>query len=181
MIKAHRHRKLSFQEISIVNSRGVVVAAETAGKRYNLNAVIDPPTRSVQMDDRVAMLRGLRGFRGDEEEADIMTKEAERADPSMMRKPQGRLMQWESLRIPRHGLGSTRRSFVRDEDRRIAELSITHEDTVAAAVCMAYLDPSEETIGELEPIVDDGTGESIHEPAWGDRGFNMAGTIKVAS
>lgn len=25
--------------------------------------------------------------------------------------------------------------------------------------------------GKSEPIVDDGTGEPIHEPLWGDKGF----------
>ena len=181
MIKAHRHRKLSFQEISIIDPRGAVVEVEVeAENRYNLNAVIDPPVRSVQMDQRVAVLRGLRTFRGDEEGADVVAGQAERADPFTTGNSQGPLVHSERLRIPMHGSYLIRRSLVKDEDRKIAELSITHEDTVAVAVCMAWHDPSEEMIGKLEPIVDDGTGEPIHEPVWGDRGFTMAGTTKVA-
>ena len=128
------------------------------------------------------MLRGLRGFRGDEEEVDVITGgQAERADPSTTRKKsQDRSVPSdEGLRIPMDdGSYLTRRLLVKDEDRRIAELSITHEDTVAVAVCMAWQDPSEEEmIGELaQPVVDDGTGESIHEPAWGDRGFKITRT-----
>lgn len=179
MIKAHRHRKLGFQEISIVDPRGAVDEAE-AGNGYHLNAVIDPPARSVQMDQRVAVLRGLRGFRGDEEEADVITEPAERAGPSMMKKSQGRLVQSQGLQMPMPGPYLTRRLLAKDENRTIAELSITHEDTVAVAVCMAWQDPSEEMTDGLEPIIDDGTGESIHEPAWGDRGFTMAETVKAA-
>lgn len=177
MIKAHRHRKLGFQDISIIDidPRGAGFEAE-AGIRFNLNAAIDPPTRSVQMDQRVAILRGLRGFRGDEEETSAIIGQAELADLPVKRK-QGHLVQSEGLRIPMHGPYLTRRSLVKDEDRQIAELSITHENTVAVAVCMAWKDPSEEMIGELEPIIDDGSGESMHEPAWGDRGFSMARTI----
>lgn len=176
MIKAHRHRKLGFQEISIIDSRGDLVEAE-ARNRFSLNAIIDPPTRSVQMDQRVAVLRGLRGLRGDErEEADVMPwGQAERADLSMVitkKSPDRSIPSDEGLRIPMHRPYMTRRSLVKDEDRKTAELSITHEDTVAAAVCMVWQDPSEGEIAELEPpIIDDGMGESIHEPEWGDRGF----------
>lgn len=176
MIKAHRHRKLSFQEISIVDPRNPLFQAENGGQ-FNLKAVIDPPTRSIQMDQRVAILRGLRGFRGDEEGADVnMNGQAKPVGPSKtMENSQDRVVPSdEGLQIPMQPSPYLiRRSLVKDEDRKIAELSITHEDTVAVAVCMAWQDPSEkQMIGELErPIIDDGTGEPVHEPTWGDRGF----------
>lgn len=176
MIKAHQHRKLGFQEISIVDPSVALGKTETRN-RFNLKVVIDPPTRSIQMDQRVAMLRGLRRFRGDEEQADIiMNGPAEPVDSSKtMKNSQDCVVpNDERLQIPKHGPPYlTRRSLVKDEDRKIAELSITHEDTVAVAVCMAWQDPSEEQmIGDLEqPIIDDGTEEPIHEPTWGDRGF----------
>lgn len=186
MIKAHRHHKLGFQEISIVDLKGVLAEVEAGNRYHNLNAIIDPPTRLVQMDQRVAILRGLRGFRGDEEEANVIRNgQVEQADPSMtMRNTRDRLVPSDGgFGIPMHGPPYlTRRSLVKDEERKIAELSITHEDTVAVAVCMSWRDPSEaQMIGELKiPIIDDGTGEPIHEPAWGDRGFYTARTPKDA-
>ena len=175
MIKAHQHRKLGFQEISIVDPSVALGQTET-GNQFNLKAVIDPPTRLIQMDQRVAKLRGLRGFRGDEEQADIINGQAEPVDSSKtVKNSQDRVVPSdEGLEISMHGPPYlTRRSLVKDEDRKIAELSITHEDTVAVAVCMAWQDSSEQQmIGDLEqPIIDDGTGEPIHEPTWGDRGF----------
>lgn len=178
-MKAHRHRRLSFHDISITDSRGDIFEAEE-GIRFNLNAVIDPPTRLVQMDQKVATLRGLRGFRGGEEEPDVMAEEAELIDSSGSKK-QGNPEQSERLRIPIHTPFFTRRSLVKDEERQIAELSIAHENSVAVAICMALNHPSEEMAARLESIIDDGSGEPIHEPAWGDRGFIMAGAIKVAN
>lgn len=179
-MKAHRHRRLGFHDISITDSRGDAFEAEE-GIRFNLNAVIDPPTRLVQMDPKVAALRGLRGFRGsEEEEPDVMTEQPELTDSSGSKK-QSNPEPSERLQIPIHAPFLTRRSLVKDEERQIAELSIAHENSVAVAICMAWNDPSEEMAGRLESIVDDGSGEPIHEPAWGDRGFIMAGTEKVAN
>ena len=176
-MKAHRHRRLGFHDISITDSRGDVFEAEE-GIRFNLNAVIDPPTRLVQMDQTVAALRGLRGFRGSEEEPDVNTEPPELTDSSGSKKPSNPEPS-ERLRIPIQAPFLTRRSLVKDEERQIAELSIAHENSVAVAICMAWNDPNEEMAGRLEPIVDDGSGEPIHEPAWGDRGFILP--VKVAN
>ena len=61
-----------------------------------------------------------------------------------------------------------RRLLIQEEDRQLADLSISHDGEYAIAVCLAL----DEVCGEdPEPIIDDGTGEPIHEPEWGDVGF----------
>lgn len=74
---------------------------------------------------------------------------------------------------PPHQLGSrffTRRAKIKEEERQVAEISITHEKEYAVAVCMA-LDERPKTEHSIEYIVDDGSGEPLHEPDWSDTGF----------
>ena len=57
-----------------------------------------------------------------------------------------------------------------EEDQQVAELSISHDGDIAMAVCMALDDAgSGETLDC--PIIDHGSGDPVHEPEWGDRGF----------
>lgn len=170
-MKAHRHRRLNFQEISIINPNLAIPEAED-GIGFNLNAVIDPPTRMVQLDQKVATLRGLRGFQGDEEDPGAMPDQ--RGYMKLLRgegQGNGKENGWPQFPM-RHSF-LTRRSLVKDEDRQIAQLSISHENCVAVATCMAMLDPSKRVPDEKGPIIDDGSGDPIHEPAWGDRGFRV--------
>lgn len=60
---------------------------------------------------------------------------------------------------------------MKEEERQTAELNISHDGDYAVAVCLALDEASKEKEGDGEPIVDDGSGEPIHEPIWGDRGF----------
>jgi hypothetical protein len=178
-MKAHRHRKLSFQEISIINPNLATPEVEH-GIGFSVNAVIDPPTRMVQMNHRVATLRGLRGFRGDKEEPGAMTDQQGHMEPLKCEKEgNGKQNGWR--RLPMRQSFLSRRSLVKNEDKQIAQLSISHENSVAVAVCMAVLDASEGMTDEMEPIIDNGSGDPIHEPAWGDHGFRMAGTMEAAN
>lgn len=170
-MKAHRHRKLGFQEISIVDLRGATPFEAEEGFRFNLNALIDPPTRVVQMNGKVATQRGLRGFRGLEEKPDTIIYQPGCETDTAGNNLHGTSEPKEKFRSPTYGSLVTRRSLVKEEDRQIAELSITHENSVAVAVCMALKDQGENVHHEAEPIIDDGSGDPVHEPVWGDRGF----------
>lgn len=63
-----------------------------------------------------------------------------------------------------------RRARVREDERQVAELNISHDGDYSIAVCMALDQAPEEMEGD-EFIDDDGSGEPIHEPVWGDIGF----------
>lgn len=171
VFKAHRHRRLGFQEISIADPRRDAGCPKVGGQ-FNLNAVVDPPTRSVRFDPKVAMLRGLRGFRGNEEGSGAKYMGLEHKDQFAPIEP-GHLSFRERLQSSPIRSSLLRRELVKDEDRQIAELSIAHEKSVAVAVCMAWRNPNEERIGPLKSVVDDGSGQPIHEPAWGDQGFGV--------
>ena len=54
------------------------------------------------------------------------------------------------------------------EERRLADASISHDGDYAIAVCQALDEPS---APKLEDIVDDGHGGPLHEPEFGDIGF----------
>ena len=62
-----------------------------------------------------------------------------------------------------------RREAVKEYTRRVAEVNISHDGDYAIAVCMATDEPVEDS-EKLDPIVDDGTGDPIHEPEYGDEG-----------
>ncbi|KAL8905518.1 MAG: hypothetical protein Q9207_002579 [Kuettlingeria erythrocarpa] len=63
-----------------------------------------------------------------------------------------------------------RRARIRDEEQQIAEISISHDGEYSVAVCMALDEPSQEK-KVVKYIVDDGVGEPLHQPEWGDRGW----------
>ena len=64
-----------------------------------------------------------------------------------------------------------RRRLIRDEERQEADLSISHDGEYAFAVCLA-LNEEVDSIGhEDKPVLDDGSGPPIHEPEYGDTGF----------
>ena len=64
-----------------------------------------------------------------------------------------------------------RRRLVRHEERQKADLSISHDGNYAFAVCLALSDGTGSDERDLEPLIDSGEGEPIHEPEWGDVGF----------
>ena len=61
-----------------------------------------------------------------------------------------------------------RNSLVRMEDRRFADASISHDGDYAFAICHALDEPFNQG---SEPLTDNGHGDPIHEPEYGDRGF----------
>lgn len=65
----------------------------------------------------------------------------------------------------------SRRAKMTDEEQQVAEVSISHEAEYAVAVCMA-LDEKPSDNAKVEYMVDDGTGEPLHEPIWGDAGWS---------
>lgn len=139
MQKAHRHRRLLHHDISIL-SHGAI---DSDRRRIDYNALVDPPTRTIQMDRRTAQFRGLAALAAP---AGIRT----RASDGQLR---------------------MRRALVKEENRQVARLSISHDGGYAVAVCMAFNDERDEGPAVEEPIVDDGEGDALHQPIWGDEGF----------
>ena len=150
------------QDVSIVRPRLAPgrIRLETA-KSYKMHALIEPPCNTIVMDERVAKIRELRGFgarsvglhkgglmsRG---EVDDLVEGEEK----------------EKMQKPEH---FERRSKVKESDRQVAEINISHDGDYAVAVCMASDPPGLET--KPKRIVDKGEGDSIHEPQWGDEGW----------
>ena len=163
MIKAHRHRQLYMQDISIVRPSlppGSFSRTGTDGAQ-KLVALIDPPCDRIEMHWRVATRRGLRGLvfknyglhkRG------LMTRDELRKEPQDL----------EKSKVDRR-VHYYRRSHVKESERRVAEVNISHDGDYAIAVCMAF-DPRNSIVQE-KTIVDNGEGLPLHEPQWGDEGW----------
>ncbi|MCJ1252026.1 hypothetical protein MMC30_009264 [Trapelia coarctata] len=162
-IKAHSNRRLLRHDVSILPpSLGDL---EVSGKMTKPLILIDPPRRIVKMDIETAIARGLQ-------EAALYRKMSIGDTLSRYDEvPPGE----DTSTIPplscresgsRHIIH--RRLLVKEEDKQLADLSISHDGEYAIAVCMALDEASDE---HPEPVIDDGTGETIHEPEWGDEGF----------
>ena len=109
-------------------------------------ALVDPPSDSILMDDRVAEIRALKGF-----------------GPKSKSLPKGAVVERNGQNYYR------RRSRIKESERQMADVSISHDGAYAVAVCMAPNEPGSELAGEV--IIDDGTSPSMHEPSWGDEGW----------
>jgi len=68
-----------------------------------------------------------------------------------------------------------RRLLIKEEDKQLADLSISHDGEYAIAVCMALDEASDE---HPDPVIDHGIGKPIHEPEWGDLGFSNKSKAK---
>lgn len=121
--------------------------------------LIDPPCATIAMDALVASRRGLRNAR--------LSRTAG-IEPSTSERPIGDLSDCESV-----GSGSIyrRRALIKEEDRQVAEGSISHDGHFAIATCMALNERGELIDEKCKDIVDDGSGDPVHEPTWGDEGF----------
>lgn len=121
--------------------------------------LIDPPRRIVKMDFDTAKARGLREAALNQA---MLTGTPVSGGGSLS----------ETLPLPRLEVKVRgficRRLLIKEEDRQLADLSISHDGDYAIAMCMAL---DEAPDGCFEPVMDDGTGEPIHEPEWGDNGF----------
>ena len=108
------------------------------------------------MDERVARLRALRGFgpRSQKLRKDnLVTGSGHASRDDQNQEP----------------LYYERRSKVKESERQIAEVSISHDGSYAAAVCMALDEPATEASDQF--VIDDGEGLPKHEPRWGDEGW----------
>ena len=120
------------------------------------------------MDRAIAMKRGLKGF-APEPNIEWSTVTGTHLQE---------LMSWDNLKGYRsigHRPLSVRRLLVKEEDRQLADLSISHDGDYAVAVCMAV---DEEHEVDTMVLIDNGEGDPIHEPEWGDRGFG-GGSIHI--
>lgn len=160
-IKAHRHRQLYMQDISI--SSPSLPSGSIPGGDKKLIALINPPSDRIEMTKHVARLRGLRGFGfknyGLHKRAlmckDELHKEVQNSEDGSVHS----------------GAHYYRQSRVKESDRQVAEISISHDGDYAVAMCMAF-DPTGSTVQEkTEIIVDKGAGLPLHEPQWGDEGW----------
>ena len=131
------------------------------GEAQKLIALIDPPSDRIEMIRRVATLRGLRGFgrqncglhKGALMSKDELHKEVQDAEDGQVHR----------------GVHYYRRSRVKESDRQVAEINISHDGDYAVATCMAF-DPPVSMVPE-KTIVDKGEGLPLHEPQWGDEGW----------
>lgn len=155
-VKASRRpRKLLLKDISIVrNSDG------------GIHALIAPEhTTDILMSPEVATKRGLSA--------------AQSPDGSVL----GQIVNGHHTQpVPRHRSESPfylRKAKIKDEDQQIAEISISHDNGYAVAVCMALVEDSQGR--DRSQIVDDGLGEPLHEPEWGDAGYLEGGDFSGTS
>ena len=118
-------------------------------------ALIDPPCNTILMDERVAKLRAIRGFGP---RSQRMTKEATVTESGTRPKEQSQGQ-----------LYYARRSKVRESERQIADVNISHDGDYAIAVSLAVDEPLSQAKGAI--ICDDGEGLPKHEPHWGDEGW----------
>ena len=146
-IKAHRHRRLYMRDVSIVQS----------SQNGNVVALIDPICNTVEMNERVATVRGLR----------IPEFQRERLTKGAFEVQEGGDETAESQGAK--CVTFYRRSKIEEFERQTAEISISHDGDYAVAVCMAIDSPKPSPTDTH--IFDDGSGSPIHEPQWGDEGW----------
>ena len=166
-IKAHDNRKLFMRDISVFTT------LSTAAGSHKPSVAIDPPRRTILMNEVVAKKRGLKIV--EHTFGHAMSKDsvnntsgsskgwARWRDPLELAERQ-RIAKLSSAEEKRY----SRKLLVKEEERQLVDASISHDAGYAVAVCLAAIGP-----GELDAasVVDDGYGEPIHEPEWGDVGF----------
>lgn len=158
-IKAHKNRKMFMREISVLpHSENEKLVP---GKPQVL---IDPPRREILMNSRVASLRGLRHTKANWKE-ECMSQGLRASIASLADGSSSGSMNHTVEKLYK------RRALVEEQDRQVVEGSISHHGDYAVAVCMAVDEKPSTDQESTEPIFDDGSGEPIHEPQWGDKGF----------
>lgn len=126
--------------------------------------LIDPVPQYVLMDPQVAVSRGLRGFSSETPDGAMPGGSSQTVSGQLV----------DGNFISGRGPGTKefvlRKRLVKMEDRQMAELSISHDGPYVIAVCMAV---DEEVNGSESPLylADGGSGDAVHEPIWGDRGW----------
>ncbi|KAL8822539.1 MAG: hypothetical protein Q9191_006723 [Dirinaria sp. TL-2023a] len=157
-IKAHS-RRLHFQDIHILGGEDGRSAPMDPGKSKPL-LLVDPPRDIVWIPTDLAKHRGLRGF----------NDSTKLSGPSVYY--YGRIDNGIFVEGWNDGAQRffKRRTKIADEDRQCAELSITHDGEYAIAVCMTCTEQFNDE-EEKPALVDDGSGDPLHDPQWGDEGF----------
>ncbi|KAL9107848.1 MAG: hypothetical protein Q9187_008372, partial [Circinaria calcarea] len=175
-IKAYSRRRLHPRDISILPP-----LPTTSGPTVNKPiALIDPPRRIVKMSRDVARIRGLTdginaSRSSNPEKSSTLTGAWARwnHDSTSITTPSPsptRSSKTPSSR-PTNLKPSTRFLALQSSDRQVVDISISHEEDYAMAVCLAPSDLTEDPVAELQAIIDHGSGEAIHEPELGDRDF----------
>ncbi|KAL8799851.1 MAG: hypothetical protein Q9182_005600 [Xanthomendoza sp. 2 TL-2023] len=149
-VKASRNRRLLLRDISIVQ----------ASSNNKVCALVAPErTIEIVMDPIVAQQRGIKEARSPHRGVHGMVVG-------------GQFFKREGTERSEE-VGSRyfiRPAKIKDEERQVAEISISHDDNYAVAVCMA-LDERAVVTESINYMVDDGSGEPLHEPDWGDIGW----------
>ena len=146
-IKALGSRRLSRLEISILaSSQRPDPSNRQQTNESKVAAFIDPPTDTILMDERVAKLRGLKGFSDDCKLHNKGTTHIEQGNVYYMR-----------------------RAKVCESAIERLEISISHDGDYATAVCIALHKPS--SLDSKKRSIDAGDGPPLHEPDWGDEGW----------
>lgn len=160
-IKAHTNRRLLRKQVSILIPSQHV--AFDLGVTVKPDCLIEPPRSVVIMDRLTAIKRGLK---------DIASETTMACEPILRcSTPDERLRAIATLAgIPFQEPIFVRQLLTTQEERRVADLSISHDGNYAVAVCMALNEDWEET---PPPVIDSGEGKSIHEPQLGDLGFGL--------
>ncbi|KAI4101449.1 MAG: hypothetical protein L6R37_004924 [Teloschistes peruensis] len=156
-IKAHQRRRLFMRDVSIVpQDNPLLKPQERCTSR--VHALVAPENlKRIVMDPEVAKKRGLSSSTSPE-----YTVSGNIEDGQFVQKPESATQDnHPALRL------QSRRVRMTDREQQIAEISISHEAEYAVAVCMALDDPTSPR-ADVGYIVDDGTGEPLHEPIWGD-------------
>ena len=145
------------QDISIIHQR----SPQAPNTITQLVALIDPICDTIEMDERVASERGLRGF-GPRSQGLHKGALIGNADSSENVHTQDEKFIKKAPRFHR-------RAKIRSSDRQVAKINISHDGDYAIAVCMAFDPPGMKP--DEKRIVDDGRGPPKHEPQWGDEGW----------
>ena len=162
-IKAHRHRKLYYRDISILPPTDRILD-QNPKPEQKPSVLIQPVPQYVVMETRVAISRGLAGFSSDKPDGYTRPGSSETISGEIL---DGHFVPGTG---PNTRMFVSRKRLVKEEERQVAELSISHDGPYVVAVCMA-LDEEVKDSGSLGYVIDDGSGDPMHEPEWSDRGW----------
>ena len=125
--------------------------------------LVDPPRQKIVMDEGVAKLRGLRCLSEDTTPNPV---------PNHPEHFYGEIWNGEFVETRNREAKKffTRRARIEEQDRQLAEVSISHDGEYAMAVCIA-LDEEVSKAQQKPLIIDKGSGDPLHEPEWADKGW----------
>lgn len=146
----------------------ISIVAESEAASESIYALVDPPSRSVLIHEDAAKIRGLLGY-GDKE-SNICRLSGGFGPYLYGTVRDGKFVETVPSQSERF---FKRRLRIQAEERQMAQVSISHDGDYATAVCIALDEPFVRK-DEQSFIIDDGSGDSLHEPEWGDTGWLMS-------